>query len=226
MTVDSLAHRVPSSVFLSAVTYDEDAASVWQTWLSEEEQACVASFGAQSRKREFVAGRAAARQLLAEQLDTTPARVPLRRAEDDAVDVDGADWHISIAHSGPHAIAACARHPIGTDLEHIEPRDPAIARFLFAPEDRGLVESLPYDSDAALVLCWALKEAVLKARRTGFRRSPKDLHMSVQPEKDTALVRVEGDGRWIAHYAKLEAYWGTVALPSGPGPRVHKRDHE
>jgi len=224
MTVNSLVHRVPSSVFLSAVTYDEEAASLWRMWLSEEERACVTSFGAQSRKREFVAGRAAARKLLAERLGTPPAQVPLRRAEDDAVDVDVADWHVSIAHSGPHALAACARHSVGADLEHIEPRDPAIARFLFAPEDRGLVESLPYTSDAALVLCWALKEAVLKGQRTGFRTSPKDLHMAVQPEEETALVGVEGEGRWTVHYAKLEAYWGTIALPRSPGDRVQNQE--
>lgn len=214
MTIDSLSSGVPGSVALSAVTYDEDDASTWREWLSAEERSCIASFGAETRRREFLAGRAAARQLLAEPLDTTPDRVPLRRAEDDAVDVEAGDWHVSIAHSGPHAIAACARHSIGADLEHVEPRDPAIARFLFAPEDRGLVEALPYDADAALVLCWTLKEATLKARRTGFRTSPKELLLTVEPADQQARVEVEGGGRWTLVYARLDDYWGAVAVPS------------
>lgn len=214
MTVDSLSSGLPRSVSLSAVTYDRDDASTWRNWLSEAERACIASFGAQKRRREFLAGRAAARQLLAEPLDTTPDQVPLRRADDDAVDVEAPDWHVSIAHSGPHALAACARHPLGADLEHVEPRDPGIARFLFAPEDRGLIDALPYDADAALVLCWTLKEAVLKARRTGFRTSPKDLHLAVEPGAQTARVEVAEGERWTLFYARLDGYWGAVALPS------------
>lgn len=214
MTVDSLSRRVPSSVFLAGVTYEEERASVWRSWLSEEERACVATFGSDKRKHEFVAGRAAARQLLARRLDTTPEKVPLLRAEDDAVDVGGTDWHVSIAHSGPYAIAACARHRIGVDLEQIKSRDAAIARFLFAPEDRGLVERLPYDSDAALILCWTLKEAVLKARRTGFRTSPKDLHLQVRSEPEAARVAVEGGGTWMVPFSQLAGYWASLAVPN------------
>ncbi len=213
MTVHPLARLLPSSVFLRGLTYDETEAALWREWVSDEEQACIDSFGAEKRRREFLAGRAAARDLLAERLDTTPARVPLRRAADDAVDVEGADWDVSIAHSGPHAIAACARHPIGADLDHIQPRDSAIERFLFAPEDRGLVDALPYDADAALVLCWTLKEAVLKARRSGFRTSPKDLQLTVQPEAHSARVDVEEGKRWTLSYARLDEYWGAVAVP-------------
>jgi 4'-phosphopantetheinyl transferase len=214
MTVDSLRRRLPASVFLSAVTHDEDEAVAWREWLSAEEQECVAAFGSAKRRREFVAGRAAARRLLADRLDTTPAEVPLRRAADEAVDVEAPGWHVSIAHSGPHALAACARHRLGVDLERIQPRDPAIARFLFAPDDRGLPDTLPYEAPAALILCWALKEATLKARRSGFRTSPKDLHLTVEPGGQTARVEVAEGGRWTVVYARLDGYWGAVAVPA------------
>jgi len=213
MTVDTLAGKVPASVFLTAVTYSEERSRDWRGWLSEEERSCIASFGAEKRRREFVAGRAAARRLLADRLDTQPEEVPLRRAKDDAVDVEGTDWQVSIAHSGPHAIAACARHRVGVDLEHIQPRDPDVARFLFAPEDRVLVEELPYDSSTALILCWALKEAVLKARRTGFRTSPKDLHLHVETARETAQVKVEGGQHWRLCFSEIEGYWAAVAYP-------------
>jgi 4'-phosphopantetheinyl transferase len=217
MTIDGLTRQLPSSVDLMAVTYQAEEAATWRSWVSDEEMSCLDSFGARKRRREFLAGRAAARQLLATCLDTTPDQVPLRRAEDDAVDVAVPDWRVSIAHSGPHAIAAAAPHPVGMDLEHIEPRDAAIARFLFAPKDRGLVDALPYDSNAALILCWSLKEAVLKARRSGFRTSPKSVHLSVDPVQKLAYADVDGGTHWTVHYKRLEEYWGAVATPRSVG---------
>lgn len=216
MTIDPLSDRLPASVGLRAVTYRPAAAAQWRDWLSGEERACVDAFGAESRRREFLAGRAAARLLLADRLSTTPGAVPLRRHEDGGVDVGAEPWHVSIAHSGPHAIAAAAPHAVGADLERIQPRDPAVATFLFRAEDRGLVDRLPYGADAALILCWALKEAVLKARRSGFRTSPKALRLTVDPEAATARVEIEGEAPWHVPYARLDGYWGAVAVPEAP----------
>lgn len=213
MTIDALADRLPAAVGLRAVTYDAERADEWASWLSAAERECIAGFGAESRRHEFLAGRAAARQLLAARLSVPPAAVPLRRDADGGVSVDGADWRVSIAHSGAHAVAACARPPIGVDLEQIQARDPAIATFLFRPADRGLVDRLPYGPDAALILCWSIKEAVLKARRSGFRTSPKDLRLTVDPRAGTAAVAVDGDRPWHVVYARLDGYWGAVALP-------------
>lgn len=214
MTTDALSNRLPSGIRLRGVTYDERKAFRWRRWLSEAERACMEGFGAERRRREFLAGRAAARQLLADCLATHPSAVPLRRADDDAVNVEQEDWHVSIAHSDETAIAACARHRIGVDLERIQPRDPGIADFLFRPEDRGLVDRLPYEDDASLILCWTLKEAVLKARRSGFRTSPKALHLSVQPDEETATAQLPPGERWQLFYARLGEYWAVVALPA------------
>lgn len=216
MTIDPLSDRLPASVGLRAVTYRPDAAAQWRDWLSGEERDCVAAFGAESRRHEFLAGRAAARLLLADRLSTTPGAVPLRRHPDGGVDVDAEPWHVSIAHSGPHAIAAAAPHAVGADLERIQPRDPAVASFLFRPEERGLIDRLPYESNAALLLCWSLKEAVLKARRSGFRTSPKALRLEVDPEAETARVEIDGEAAWHVYYARLDGYWGAVAVPLGP----------
>lgn len=214
MTIKSLAQRLPSGVYLRSETYEEGRAGAWTEWLSEEEQGCLASFGARSRRCEFLAGRAAARSLLSDRLGVAPEEVPLRRADDDAVEVDGRAWHLSIAHSGLRAVAACAGHAVGVDLEQIQERDAAIARFLFAPADRDIVSTLPYGDNSSLILCWALKEAVLKARRSGFRRSPKDLALSVDTERNRAQVDVQGAERWDVVYEELNGYWGTVAIPA------------
>lgn len=214
ITTTILARRLPSSVRVLSVTYEDEKVGVWAEWLSEDERACIDSFGAASRRREFMAGRAAARQLLSDELGLVPSSVPLRRADDDAVDVEGHSCFLSIAHSGPHAVAACSEHRVGVDIEHIEPRDPAVARFLFPPEERDVIGRLPYDADAALVLCWSLKEAVLKGRRSGFRTSPKGVHLEVDPDAETAHADVDGGRPWTLFFARESGYWITVALPS------------
>lgn len=212
--MEVLSVRLPSMVHLLGVTYEETQASRWREWLSDEERALVQSFGAETRRREFLAGRAAARRLLGEHLEMTPGRVPLRRAGDGAVEVDVSGWSLTIAHSGPHAVAACAPYLVGIDLEGIQPRDSGILDFLFHPWDRGIVESMPYGADAALVLCWALKESVLKARRSGFRTSPKALQLDVEPDAERASIHVEGGEAWTVYYTRIDGYWATVAVPN------------
>ena len=106
MSIDPLVRLLPSSVRVRAVAYAEGRVEEWRGWLSGEESACLSSFGSEKRRHEFIAGRAAARGLLGDRLDCSPAEVPLRRADDDAIDVQVPNWHVSIAHSGCHAIAA------------------------------------------------------------------------------------------------------------------------
>lgn len=213
MMTDVLASRLPPSVHLCGRMFDSDAVPRWTDWLSPEERACRAGFGSETRRHEFLAGRAAARTVLAAVLDVAPPEVPLARANDGAVDVVGHDWHVSIAHSGTHAVAVCARHAVGVDLEQIQPRDPALRRFLFAPHLRAVPDALPYDANTALLLCWTLKEAVLKARRSGFRTSPKDLRLDVDARAHTATVQVTGGDAWTVLFERLDDFWCAVALP-------------
>lgn len=231
-------------VHLYAVTATEERLSRWRSWLSPRERERVNTFGARSRREEFVAGRAAARHLLAAALDVDPPAVPLIVADDGAVDVGGregrstatrgGEWLLSITHCGPHAVAGIAPHPVGLDLEAIVERDPGLERFLMHPDDRGLLEALPYDHSASLVLVWTLKEAVLKARRSGFRTSPKKLRLSIHPvgEKNEeiavqnenahpasgqARISVEKGRDWMVSYTSVlsdtAAYWLAVAVP-------------
>lgn len=215
MQTPPLAPRLSSEVTLLGSLYDESAAVQWRTWLSDEEREQIGGFGSERRRRAFLMGRAVARRLLADLLEVPPAAVPLRRAEDGAVDVPGTDWHVSIAHSGDRALAAAARHRIGADLERIRPRDPAVARFLLHPDERDLPDALPYDRNCALLLLWVLKEAALKARRSGFRTSPKAVRLTVEPSAQTATAVVEGEERWTMSFAPWDDFWTAVAGPTG-----------
>jgi 4'-phosphopantetheinyl transferase len=127
-----------------------------------------------------------------------------------------------------------AEHPPGIDLEAIASRDAGLERFLMAPEQRGMIDDWPHGRDEALVLVWTLKEAVLKARRSGFRTSPKKLRLSIHPvgERDEeigvqnenahpasgqARISVENGQEWTVSYTSVPTdranYWFAVAIP-------------
>jgi len=213
MVSPPLASRLAADVALLGGVYDERQTARWRSWLSGEEGECIQSFGSEQRRRHFLTGRAVARQLLSDQLGVSPAAVPLRRAEDGAVDVEEANWRLSIAHSGNRALAVAARHPVGGDVERLTPRDPEVARFLLHPDERDLLDTLPYDRNRTLLLLWTLKESVLKARRTGFRMSPKALRLTVEAEAQTATAVVDGAERWMVSFASWDDYWTSVAVP-------------
>lgn len=214
MVSPPLAARLSSSVVLLGGVYDAQEAERWRAWLSNEERNCLQDFGSERRRRAFLTGRAVARRLLATELSLRPSDVPLRRADDGAVDVVGTDWHLSIAHSGDRALAAAAPHRVGSDVERLKPRDPDVARFLLHPDERALLDALPYDRNRTLLLLWTLKEAPLKARRSGFRLSPKALRLTVDAEAQTATAVVGDAERWTVSFAAWDDYWTSVAVPS------------
>lgn len=183
-----------------------------QALLPPVERARLQSFGHAGRRREFVLGRAAARTLLAERLGTAPREVPLVVAPDGGVEVEGADLHLSIAHSGPHAVAAVGARRLGVDLERIAPRHPGLARFLLHPEERASFEALALDHTRSCILYWTLKEATLKAMRTGFRTSPKKLRLDVDLGTRRSVARVEGGPVLHARFEERDVFMMAIAF--------------
>lgn len=184
--------------------------------LTPEERERLVAFGSAKRRREFALGRATARALLAERLALDEAAVPLRVGEDGAPEVEGALLHLSIAHaSTPErsvAAVAVAPHAVGVDVEVIRPRRPDLHRFLLHPDEGELLEALPCERDAAQVLLWTLKEAVLKARRSGLRTSPKAVCLALEPDEGTATAHL-GEEVWRLRYARRDGYFVAVAFP-------------
>lgn len=183
--------------------------------LSAEERAQHDRFGSEKRRREFALGRTVARTLLAQRLGVAAPEVPLRIAADGAPELDG-PAHLSIAHAvlpeQTIAVAAVAGRPIGVDLEPIRPRRPDLYRFLLHPDEYGLLERLPLGHDAAQVLIWTLKEAALKAMRTGFRTSPKKLRLTVDVGQSEATARVEEGASWSLRYAERDGCFFAIAF--------------
>jgi phosphopantetheinyl transferase len=175
--------------------------------LSEEEARRAQAFGSRKRSRQFVAGRVVARHLLAEVLGTSPESPQLVVASDGAIDVrdQGAGLSISIAHSGSMAVAAVRPGSIGIDVEVVRPRRPDLHRFMLSEDEYPLLDALPCDRTEAVILCWSIKESVLKARRSGLRLSPSELDLSIDYAAGSALVG-SPEGIWMARFARSGEY--------------------
>ena len=204
--------KLPDDIAIRWETYDPARAEAFEALLSAEEQARMATYTLAKRRREFTLGRAVARTLLAERLGHPPADIALAVTEGGCVDVVEADLHLSIAHSGEHAVAAVAERIVGIDLERIQPRHPELPRFILHPDEYAYYEALPLDAIRSSILYWTLKEATLKALRTGLRLSPKKLQLDIDLATQSAQVFLE-DGRHLsAQFAEREGCYVAVAF--------------
>ncbi len=181
--------------------------------LSDEERARLDGFGSEKRRREFALGRDTARRLVAGHTGEVPEGVSLRVAEDGAPEVD--TLCLSIAHASTDTFtlagAVASPLPVGIDLEVVRPRRPDLYRYILHPDEYGLMQTLPHDHDTTQVLLWTLKEAALKAMRTGFRVSPKALRFVMPPFEGMAVLRHE-DTLWDLQFAEVEGCFVAVAF--------------
>ena len=182
--------------------------------LSASERAFLSSVRLAKRRREYIAGRFAARTLAAGMMGVRPEEVALVVRDDGSPAIEGARFNISIAHTRSVACAAIAAGiPVGIDVEEIKKRDPDLFRFVLHEAEYDLLETLPVDRDRTLILCWTLKEAVLKGMRTGFRCSPKTLRLSIAFEARTAQIIVPEQPVWTARFEERDGCYLSIAFP-------------
>lgn len=203
---------LPSDITFRHLRFDPDHLESWEALLSAEEKVRADGFLRGKRRQEFILGRAVARMLLAERLDVNPRNVTLEVAESGAVDVVDSELHISIAHSGDHAVAAAAPRYVGVDIETIAPRHVDLHRYMLHPNEYYLIDTLPLDRERAQILCWTLKEAVLKGMREGLRYSPKKLQLKIDMERASAEANAENGRRWTVYFEEWDAYYVAVAV--------------
>ncbi len=81
---------------------------------------------------------------------------------------------ISLAHKNHLAVAIAAEHPVGIDIESIEPRSDNIQALILGPQERALVAtSAPeWSTDELIARIWSAKEAVAKQQGTGLQGQP------------------------------------------------------
>ncbi len=182
--------------------------------LSGDEKRYLGTVRHEGRLREYVAGRILARQLAGRILSCLPQDVPLTVLSDGSLELSGTAFSISLAHSHQGVCAAVAEGiDVGIDLETIQPRHPDLYKFIFHPDEFGLMDDAPLNRDELLILCWTLKEATLKGMKTGFRCSPKKLRLSIDFENEQASITSPGNTIWIGNFEKKDSCYLTVAHP-------------
>jgi 4'-phosphopantetheinyl transferase len=203
---------LPSDITFRHLRFDPDHLESWEALLSAEERVRADGFLRGKRRQEFILGRAAARMLLSERMEVNPKNVVLEVAESGAIDVVDSELHISIAHSGDHAVAAAAPRYVGVDIETIAPRHVDLHRYMLHPNEYHLIDTLPLDRERAQILCWTLKEAVLKGMREGLRYSPKKLQLRIDMDRSAAAVETENGRNWNVFFEEWDAYYVAVAV--------------
>ncbi|CAM3286308.1 4'-phosphopantetheinyl transferase family protein [Rhodothermus bifroesti] len=204
---------LPETIAYRWLRYDAAQEAAWRAWLSAEEQQRLERFRSFYRKRSFLTGRAAVRQLLAQQLGVTPGQVPLVAQPDEPLQVLGEDVYVSLAHADDWALAATAPYPIGVDLERLRPRSPELCRHVLHPEEYPLLETFGKTAAEAIVWLWALKEAALKGAGLGLRCWPRRLRLELVGAT-CGWVQLPNGQRWAVAAGLREGYVWAIAWPA------------
>ena len=122
------------------------------------------------RRRDWLAGRIAAKRAVQKRLGLPFSRIEIRVEESGRPRIAGSELFLSITHSGDLAGAIASASPIGFDLELIEPRDRSFEELVLTSADRIELDGLAGPSrDERLTLLWCEKEAYAKLEGAGLR---------------------------------------------------------
>ena len=203
---------LPPDVTLCVLTCRPDSAALDLELLTKREQSRAQAITHAKQQALFVLGRRAARTLLAERLGVPPREVPLRVAADGAVVVEGSDLRLSISHSGNHAVAVAGFRPIGVDIEQIRPRRDGLIQRILHEDEWPAFEANPIDHVRKVILYWTLKEAALKAMRTGLTRPPSALRLDIDYLACEGVIYSRREPILRARFAEYQGYWIGVAF--------------
>jgi phosphopantetheinyl transferase len=172
-----------------------ETAELEPAWLGPRERERLAGFRIEKRRRDWLAGRRAAKVALARLLGDEPSReLEVLPAESGAPVVHGRTGPlpgigVSLVHSHDLAGALAWRGDRvgpGLDLEHVEPLHEALLALALNASELAYVDrgAEPLRTVRALRL-WTAKEAVLKSQAVGLRRPLR----SVRVEPVAALLQ-------------------------------------
>jgi 4'-phosphopantetheinyl transferase len=199
---------------LGWLAIDADAVPGGDAWLTAEERGTQGGLRFERRRRDWRLGRYVAKQAVSAALGVPVHAVGIRAAPDGAPEafVDGrpAGASVSISHRAGRGLAVVdlGGHPVGGDVEVVEPRsDGFVADWCTAAELTRPTE-LTGDRDRLVTLLWSAKEATSKVRREGLRL---DLRRVV-----VTLCAVPDDDGWYPWTAAVAA--PATGSPATAGP--------
>lgn len=168
------------------------AIAYWATLLAEDETARAARFRISTDRDRFIVAHAVLRRLLATYLETDPARLLFGQAAyGKPLLINHPELCFSLSHSGDFALVALARCEVGVDVERLDRQIEihSVAASAFSALELAELRTLvPAERRAAFFRLWTRKEAYVKARGEGLRRSTHSFSVSNRAGDDDALL--------------------------------------
>ena len=194
-------------------------------WLTPAELRVWASWPSEKRRREWLAGRLAAKRLLWEAFGREPLACEIGK-DGVAPVVHGLGRpgvSLSLSHCAGLGAASWSdvgtEGTVGVDAQWIRPVHPGLRDRVFRPEEQAQVAARfesPSDP-SGLLLLWAIKEAAIKARRVPWGRALRDINVRLGSEK-AAVVEITGEAPMSAAYVFEDGWWVARAVRlSGSG---------
>jgi 4'-phosphopantetheinyl transferase len=193
-------------------------------WLGPGEQLVFDRLALPKRRRDWLAGRFAARRAVAQlaRRGVTPpvGRIEVMASESGAPGVlvagSPSPLRVSIAHAGEVAGAIAWQGTgvaLGLDLEPLALPDRVLDRVAFTPEESAWARGRGTVAERALCL-WTAKEAALKAVEIGLRADLRQVVVTPAATGAPWDVRYRGDSFRVRH-AISDGYVAAIAVRRG-----------
>ena len=206
-------------------------------WLSPDERQAWRRMRSAERRATWLAGRIAAKQLLAQCLTdagderTIPAAVEFHvesngggRGQRPSVFVAGRPlaWALSIAHTARGVLAAVSAErgvTLGVDL--VGQPSPGFARlaWCFTPAERRWLAAGPAHARSIEQL-WAMKEALYKASQQGEGFAPRQIEMVPGREPRYAMLNPARAVRSVQSW-RVDGHFAALAVVEPVGDGMH-----
>ena len=158
-----------NAVYAIRSIHDAEETAVQQTErLSPQRQRRI---GALSRREAMLAsltGDLLARELAGQLCRCSPDTLLLEDGPFGRPLLQGAEAHVSIAHSGGYAAAAASRRPVGVDLEHMRPISQTLMYRVCSDAELEWLGSRPHLQLQRFFRLWTMKEAYGKMLGVGI----------------------------------------------------------
>lgn len=173
------------------------------------EQAIWSTLRNEKRKREWYAGRMAAKKAVRQHLQLSEEKsVEIGKEESGApVLSQFKECTVTISHSDEFAVAVASNRSVGIDLERIEDRPNSLINYYFSEAEQQFMAKIRDDQALHCNLIWTGKEAVSKLMRLGGALDFKAIDTRLNP------IMVEGKETSISCFSKwTENYMVTIAV--------------
>jgi 4'-phosphopantetheinyl transferase len=182
--------HVPSARVSPAVVSD-----CYKT-LSSQEITRARKYRTSDLRRSFVISRGFVRTVLGSYMNAAPRDIELVYGDYGKPHViNAAGLEFSVSHTKGHIAIACVQNcKMGIDIEAIRPTADlqAIAQMCFTPDEISQISRVAAgDSERAFYLCWARKEAYVKAIGTGLSRPLKTFQIELDLQRNAYVISME-----------------------------------